>query len=341
MTTRPTPATRATAKGFASGDRHGWLDELCGHLQAAIRAAAAADLLADRTGWPARGAVLTLPCWRWAVPAADVGRKSRAADGGSLLLPIRVDWEPGPLALVPPGRPVTAHWHAAGLGLDDCGTTQLACSPGPPGHADPGTGLPDRVSAPPLSRTGIAHELARLVAAGRAARWDLLQLLEPYVRAAVTRGHSRVAAEVAGAASTSSRPSVLDENDLETVVDALLLGEEPGRPGPVARMLDRCQHPDTFRRVDPLRYITVTLRRDAEQEVRRRIGDPRIGPKIRALHRQHPGISLPDLVARYREQHPQDRLSVRRAATALETRLQVRVPVDDALRAVGRRERAG
>ena len=93
--------------------------------------------------------------------------------------------------------------------------------------------------------------------------------------------------------------------------------------------------------MDPLRYIAVTLRRDAEQEIRRRIGDPRIGPKIRALHRQHPGISLPDLVDRYRELHPQDRLSVRRAAAALETRIRVRVPVDDAFRSIGRRDRTG
>ena len=63
------------------------------------------------------------------------------------------------------------------------------------------------------------------------------------VRAAVTRGHARVAGEVAGNAGTSSRPAVLDDTDLEVVVDALLLGEEPGRPGPVARMLDRCQRP--------------------------------------------------------------------------------------------------
>ena len=48
MTARRPPGNRAAAPGFASGDRHGWLDELCGHLDTAIRAAAAAELLADR-----------------------------------------------------------------------------------------------------------------------------------------------------------------------------------------------------------------------------------------------------------------------------------------------------
>ena len=214
-------------------------------------------------------------------------------------------------------------WRAAGLGLDEHGAAQLACTPHPGARIDPVSGLPDRVPAHAASRTGMAHDLARIAAAGRAARWDLLQLLEPYVRAAVIRGHARVAAEVAGATSTSSRPAVLDDTDLEVVADALLLGEGAG-PGPVARMLDRCLRPDTFRRVDPLRYIAVTLRRDAEQEIRRRIGDPRIGRKIRALHRQHPGISLPDLVAWYRSLYPQDRLSTQRAAAALQTSIRVR-----------------
>ena len=232
-------------------------------------------------------------------------------------------------------------WRAAGLGLDEHGAAQLACTPHPGARIDPVSGLPDRVTAHAASRTGMAHDLARIAAAGRAARWDLLQLLEPYVRAAVIRGHARVAAEVAGATSTSSRPAVLDDTDLEVVADALLLGEGAG-PGPVARMLDRCLRPDTFRRVDPLRYIAVTLRRDAEQEIRRRIGDPRIGRKIRALHRQHPGISLPDLVAWYRSLYPQDRLSTQRAAAALQTSIRVRVPVDDAFRAAARPgDRAG
>ena len=140
--------TASTAQGFASGDRHGWLDELCGHLQAAIWAAAAADLLADRSGWPARGAVLTLPCWRWAVPAADVGRKARAADGGTLLLPVRVDWEPGAVALVPQGRPVPGVLARRRVSAWTNGATR--CWPAPRTRAarpDPGTGLPDRVTA--------------------------------------------------------------------------------------------------------------------------------------------------------------------------------------------------
>ena len=337
MTGRPAPGNRAAAPGFGSGDRHGWLDALCEHLQAAIWAAAAADLLTDRAHWPTRAAVLALPCWRWAEPAADVGRKARAADGGTLLLPVRIHWQPGPLLLVPRGQPVRAAWRAAGLGLDGDGAAVLACTPHPGARLDPGTGLPEQVTGRAVSRAAIAEELAGFAAAGRPARWDLLAMLEPYVRSAVTRAHSRVAIEVAGPGSGSSRPSVLDDTDLDAVVDMLLLGGDTGGPGPVARLLDRCLRPDTFRRVDPLRYIAVTLRRDAEQEIRRRIGDPRIGPKIRALHRQHPALPLPDLVARYREQHPRDRLSMGRAVAALETRLRVRVPVDDAVRAAGRR----
>jgi hypothetical protein len=104
-----------------------------------------------------------------------------------------------------------------------------------------------------MSRTPIVHELAQIAAAGRRARWDLLQLLERFTRAAVIKAHSRVSYEVAGPAGTSSRPTVLDETDLEVAVDTLLLGEDGGRSSPVNRMLDRCLRPDTFRRVDPLR----------------------------------------------------------------------------------------
>ena len=339
MINPPTRENRSTAKGFASGDRHGWLDELCGHLQAAIWAAGAADLLADRATWPTRGAVLTLPCWRWAVPAADVGRKSRAADGGTLLLPARVAWDPGAGVLVPQGRSVPASWRTAGLGLGDGGGALLACTRHPEVRLDPRTWLPDRVTATAATRTGMAHDLARITAAGRAARWDLLQMLEPYVRSAVVRGHARVAAEVAGESNHSGPRVVLDDTDQEVVIDTLLLGEGAG-PGHVARMLDRCLRPGTFTRVDPLRYIAVTLRRDAEQEIRRRIGDPRIGRKVRALHRLHPGICLPDLVERYRALHPQDRLTPRQAAAALETSLRVRVGVDEAFRPARQRRTA-
>ena len=150
--------------------------------------------------------------------------------------------------------------------LDDAGGTVLACTSNPGSRVDTRTGLPERVTAHAMSRTPIVHELAQIAAAGRRARWDLLQLLERITRAAVIKAHSRVSNEVAGPAGTSSRPTVLDETDLEVVVDTLLLGEDGGRSSPVNRMLDRCLRPDTFHRVDPLRYIVVTLRRDADPD---------------------------------------------------------------------------
>src|SRR5664279_6612193 len=100
-----------------------------------------------------------------------------------------------------------------------------------------------RVTADRTYGSSIASRSQR---AGRPARWDLLAMLEPYVRSAVTRAHRRVALEEAGPGSGSSRPSVLDDTDLDAVVDMLLLGGDTGGPGPVARLLDRCLCPDTF-----------------------------------------------------------------------------------------------
>lgn len=72
-----------------------------------------------------------------------------------------------------------------------------------------------------------------------------------------------------------------------------------------------------FARVDPQRYVMATLRSAAETAIRRSVGDPHIGRKVREFARQHSPQNLEELVQGYREAFPSYHLSSRRAPTAM------------------------
>ena len=300
-----------------TGERHGPLVALCSRLHAMLAGRAAEALLAAPETVPDRCGVWTAPSWLWTFSRIDVGRKGRAADGSRLRLPVRLEWSTGAVTLVEPGRPVDQGWTATGLGHTGSGVLRVETAPGSSRDLvrESETGLPTVVSLAPRGRMDAMAALERLAAEGTRARWETLLWLEPHLDRALQKAHASVASELAE--HWGSRRVLLDDTKLSAIADHMLLGDD-AQPGKVAQLLERCLRSETFRKVEPSRYIKETLRRDANTEVRRAIGDPHIGAKIRKVAREMgPRSDLDALIAAYRAKYPRDRLSRDRAVAAM------------------------
>lgn len=300
--------------GFNSGDRHGWLASWSATLSRISWGRAAERLLA--AGVPSRCAVVLLPVWTWHEPIRDVGRKAMARGGGRLLLPVRVVWERGPVLLVSYRHPVTDRWTAEGLGLHLDGALTVAA-------ADRrGTvlrvaddELPDRTRPGLLAQAAVQRELETLVADGRTAMWEAIALVTPFVEKAVTRAHAALSADVLGEAGGR----LCSPTTLEQVASTLTLGDDgPLEQVPVVRIINRVLEPGSTVRVDPQRYVLVAVNGVAGEAVKRAVGDPRVGGRVREVARSLPyGAGVPEILAHYTRLHPRDRLGHRRATDAL------------------------
>lgn len=302
--------------GFSAGSRHGWLAEMCGYLAASIWARDASELLADTDALPEFAAVVTLPVWHWALGGPSVGRKSKARGGGSLMLPTRIDWHGTLIVLVAPEQTVQRSWSAAGMDASGTGISRITLGPNP--SDDSPVELVEHLTGSALPRRRLIKALERLVEQGRTARWNAIQKLEPAVNHAVEMAHRQVAYEIAG--DMPGAPPVVDPQSLESIKQQMLLGVDESCPGSVARLWTRMERPTCFLRADPMLYVKSNLNRDATEGVRRHIGDPKLGAKVRRAYDRSSAGSLAEFVAEYRLAHPGDKLSVDRARAALTTR---------------------
>lgn len=313
--------------------RHPGLDVLCSRLEAVLHGRAAEDLLRDVRALPERAGLAILPAWSWQRPLIDVGRKSRAfataetragKSAGQLLMPVRNDWA-APMVRVVSGASVPVTYRTLGMGHQMAGQSKLVSRAGSPAVARV-TDLPslaEPVFVGESTRTRVIHELRRLVEAGATARWELVRSIEPKLVQQLHVAHSAVSHEI-GQTSGNVVP-MLDAQGLEQVQNLMMFGEmdeETGKdkPGSVFRLIELCLAPDCFVKVDPFKYMIKHLRRDAETEIRRKIGDPHIGPKVRAVALKHPRAEVAVIVEEYRKIYPKDRLSVTRAEAALSVR---------------------
>lgn len=313
-----------TDDGFTDGSRHGWLAEMCGYLAASIWARDASALLADRDALPEHAAVLTLPVWQWSAGGPSVGRKAKARGGGSLMLPTRIDWHGSSVVIVTAGQGIERSWSAAGTDVTGTGTSRVTV--GPTRSAEAQQELTGHLTAGELPRRRLIRELERLVAEGRAARWNAIQRLEPAVNHAVEMAHRQVAFEIAG--DMPGAPPVMDPQGLESIKHEMLLGVDDTQPGSVARLWSRMEEPHCFLRADPLLYVRSNLHRDATEGVRRKIGDPKIGAKVRRAYARSGAGSLSEFLVEYRLQFPNDKLAEDRARAALTTRALIPTWVD-------------
>lgn len=298
---------------MSEGTRHEWIDELCSRLERILLGRVAGELLA--ADLPERGALVVAPVWKWLAPRIDMGRKTRRADGDTMLMPVRMTWQPSPVMVLT--APTAVAWSMVGLGHSGTGELKVvpvegAC-PALTGEKFPTAG---ELEVEVLTERELRARLGHLVVDGRQARWDALMSLEHYVNRAVHSAVVSVSYDVHGTPAGAEPAWVLDDTGKQTVADRMLLGSEDG-PGRVGALLDRCLQPGAFVRVDPLRYVVKDLHRSAEAEVRKTIGDPHIGRKIRAVQRTMPSAPLREVIDAYRRTHPNDHLSTSRATAAL------------------------
>ena len=305
---------RDTVAGAA---RHEWNNALCTRLEKIIIGRHAAELLDGQRADLKDPAVATLGAWSWLRADIKIGRKGLRRDGRAMLMPVRVTWSVPSVLVLGSGMQVAAAWKLLGLGHEATGTLTVT--------NDAGTivltgDVPPELAIATLSCTPrtVRREMAELVRAGETARWDAIMSLEGYVERAVHNAITRVSVDILAEEYDRVAVPVLDVTAQERVRDTLLLGSPGSEDGGfVQRILERCMGERTFVKVEPLKYVVTDLHRSAEAEVRRAIDDPYIGRKIRRVHRELPGASLEEVIAVYRERHPGDALSTKRAMRAL------------------------
>lgn len=298
--------------------RHPFVDNIVGLLQRVLAGRAAQECLDGMRLAPAGKdeQLFVLPTWGWAIAAIDVGRKdSIAGSDERLLLPVRLVWEPGPVVRTVGTRRRKVSFSASGLGHTGAGEAMIDPVAGPGALVD-GSLEPSETWGP-IARgsRNVLAELQRLVADGHGAYWQVLSLLEQKAERALNFATSAAARDMHPA---FDRSQALDATTLETLRSVMVYGEHgQNTPSPVQRLVERCTAPTTFAQVDPERYILTSLRRDAREEVRKALGDPRIGNKIRTLAAELGPVGLDELIAAYRRHYPADRLSTSRAMAAL------------------------
>lgn len=308
------------APGFASGERHGWIDTLCSRLERVAHGRAAQTLL-DAGVEPGRRAIVALPMWAWAPGGSTVGRKSASADGGDLLLPLRLRWSTAELVVeVPAAEVSTFSWTAVGRGRTLRG--EVETRPGAVSSTVCGDLPPSQIVVRSSGARPRKAALQRLVEDGTAAWWQIVFSLEGWVGTELQRANSKVSEEIAESGSASAIvPSAngqvvaLSEQSLEALATTMLFGDEV-RPGSVPRLIDKCLG-ESFAKVDPLHFVRVWLCRDAEEVVRVGMGDLKFGGKVRRLLAASAATTPDEFMDLYRERYPYDRLGIKRLERAL------------------------
>lgn len=152
----------------------------------------------------------------------------------------------------------------------------------------------------------VVGSLQHLVKRGKEAVWSITMQLEPYVRELVAAASRRVGADVG-----SMTYGVLDETTIDQVTDELVTG------GLVLRLVERTATTSKLGSQSLGSYLHINLRSMAETAVRRYIGDPHVGRKIRAVLAETQANSMDELLDNYRRRFPREKVSKKRAANAL------------------------
>lgn len=140
---------------------------------------------------------------------------------------------------------------------------------------------------------------------GKRAAWQLVMRLEPYILSLVLGAARRVAGEV------GSLGSVLDEVAAQEVTDELVSG------GLVLKLVERLSTTEKVLSQSLGSYLHINLRSMTETAVRRRIGDPHVGRKIRRAFAESGAGSMGELLAFYKDRYPSEKVSEKRALAAL------------------------
>ncbi|MDO4243516.1 MAG: hypothetical protein Q4C85_07135 [Actinomyces sp.] len=232
-----------------------------------------------------RERVWTVPAFMWVAAPEVMGRKGRdRASGGRLDVPVRIQWDGGGTVWVTAGA---RRGQAVGPGV-----------------------------VRPVVAPGVEATAGDVRAAGWEARWRLFGEVEPWAGEQVARAAAvrrREIADARGLADVDVGPA-LDEVALEGIASDLMVAEG----GAFERMCRLMARPSCFERTDPLRWLRMTLAREADQAVGRALGDVWTGPRLRRLAALHPHLSEEGVAARFNATHARQvsAAQVRRALDA-------------------------
>lgn len=285
-------------------------EQLCTLLDQMIWARCASEQARPRH----RVRLHALPPTMWIRPTRGVGGHKTTRTG---TLPATIAWRDGALRAADPARvnPVAAGWSvdAAGIYLD--GAVDLAEGHGELGRPT-GSMWPTH-RAPMLSAYEATRLLDEYIEHGELARWTMLSHLEQFAHECVHQVADSICREITGIEDHELTVRLLDDQQLDLVVTHVVYGSS-GPDSRILRSLDRCLDPATTRNVDPIRYLTSQIRRDLADQVRVAIGDPQVGPRVRRVARSlGTGAGLEQIISRYNDLHPSDRVSTTRVIRAL------------------------
>lgn len=288
-----------------ANQKHQDLAVICERLHRVIMANDAKLLLEDTKALPVRSTVRIMSSWDWRLPLIQLGRKQLDDEGNpTLLMPVRLAWTGGTIQVTATQQPEVVKGNALGLGHD---------------HTI------DSIAFPPLkndrlTRDQLVSRLRGIVEDGNLALWEQMISMDSQITKTVMRAHASVSKEIAN--SGHEEESVLDEIDLQGVISTLTLGKkaeegERQKQPSFYRMFALMTQPGAFRAVEPIRFMSWHLRRDAQSEIRKVLDDPHVGPKVRQLSRELPELELAEFVKQYNLRYPHDHLSPKRAMRAL------------------------
>ncbi|MFE6966680.1 hypothetical protein ACFVAJ_16350 [Agromyces sp. NPDC057679] len=252
--------------------------------------------------------IVRLPTWAMLKPAIDVGLK--AIKNKNLVLPARIEWSDPALQFFSSDEQVCLDWRITNMGHRLSGQVQVTRE----GQVEQVPGQVGGTIEAAFSRRDLQRRVQKLVEDGAVARWQVVQSFEEYTRTKITEASKQLAQEFSEYHGRSI-PAVLDEQRVDELLTHMLFGK--GETSIVGRMVEQALGPTAFDKFDPARFFSWNLKRSALGEVRRVIGDPHIGSKVRRIHAKANVTSLEELVELYNAQYPKEHLGAKRAAAAL------------------------
>ena len=289
----------------------------CSLLERIIVGRGADNVLA--TGIPDDGGLIfVVPTWLWTIQGVDVGAKGVDRDGNALPMPVRIHSPGGPVQVHPDTAQIP--FTARGLNVATAGVVTLSAGTSDCYRPQQIVDL-DRIAVHHRSASQVRQVLQELSADGQAAWFEAIMWPEPQVLVAIEKAHTFLACEVADNLG-QERSRLIDQVTVQQIADAMMLGrpDDPSRPSPMSRIIEKSVRPLTFAKVDPLHYLDQSVRRDAHDALRQYLGDPSSGSRIRRSVREVGGRHADPVVIleHHNRRHPNDNLGMSRLSAALQ-----------------------
>lgn len=248
---------------------------------------------------------------------------------GERFVDVFLGWENGPVVTVPLGGARDVAWTYVEHGKTRRGSATLTASAGSglvtvtgehPAEAD------QPVVLALLGARRVERMVRKLTTQAQSSEWTLISELERYILFSLETASRRVAREIEGDVEDTDIVDYYADRDNHGVIDKITIDKLAGEllygaEGAVAtsvlrRLVLRCA--TTAINQQPLgAYLAVNIYSQAELHVRREIGDPHVGRKVRRLARETGAADIETLIAAYRKAHPRDELGRKRAIAAL------------------------